>query len=677
MFKICTQVNRTQPSSEGCISKPGSRVQRYGTCEEDTEKEEEAGEEDTTKEEDKETRGQGIGVNGGHQQFTQYAQGNGHEQQAISNYQTPMFFPRYTAGWTTKSVRVGLIGGVVKAKFQVPENQWSGSFPFTRWPSSNMLQDTAVSLHAHHQGELRSLPGRVIPEFRKWESCRTMPFVGGFQRGSPVSPAIAFRRCSILTSFQPHQLSQLIPSQGISLRTPNRDRRCRNDHASRQSAIEYHSWVLERQRAASEQAIYICNPVAMLAVTLYLLMDEKNKEISLYNICFGLTAVSTSYTIELVLHKRADLKIVSNLKSFMARTICNSTDELVKKCKSLATHCVAYCDANSTVKIMLPLEMYRFEEEENIYLFGDILAFQLVSSTFIGASIASVEVLMFVLILYTISQFESLIMLIMKVDLVSKDWFSDTNDGSVRCRSPTERVTSGSDSEDEESIIEDAEDSRSARNLAFVEDGFPALLLRRTAAFLLNMVIALCNSFHSNGGRLFCLSVTKPDQLQAKIIEPLQPQGCISCPMALANAYIREGNCQANTRPIQALYWPVSAHCFYIHVPDRCLVEGVPAAVNVFIISSFKYNGCAMAHNDIDIRERGSTSRQVEEGPIKYVWLECTFEKPQLLDEEICRWEFKTANEALYNVDSIPEAVEGLKEKKTLLLRDLRGYLLA
>ncbi|KAJ8892990.1 hypothetical protein PR048_005571 [Dryococelus australis] len=32
------------------------------------------------------------------------------------------------------------------------------------------------------------------PNFRKWESCRTMPFVGGFFRGYPVSPATSFRR---------------------------------------------------------------------------------------------------------------------------------------------------------------------------------------------------------------------------------------------------------------------------------------------------------------------------------------------------------------------------------------------------------------------------------------------------------------------------------------------------
>ncbi|KAJ8871096.1 hypothetical protein PR048_027400 [Dryococelus australis] len=58
----------------------------------------------------------------------------------------------------------------------------------------------AVSPLASHQGEPLSIPGRVTPDFRTWESCRTMPLVGGFSRGSPVFPALSFRRCSILTS---------------------------------------------------------------------------------------------------------------------------------------------------------------------------------------------------------------------------------------------------------------------------------------------------------------------------------------------------------------------------------------------------------------------------------------------------------------------------------------------
>ncbi|KAJ8898435.1 hypothetical protein PR048_003795 [Dryococelus australis] len=53
----------------------------------------------------------------------------------------------------------------------------------------------AVSLLASHQGE----PGS-LPNFRMWESCRTIPLAGGFSRGSPVCPALSFRRSSILTS---------------------------------------------------------------------------------------------------------------------------------------------------------------------------------------------------------------------------------------------------------------------------------------------------------------------------------------------------------------------------------------------------------------------------------------------------------------------------------------------
>ncbi|KAJ8878096.1 hypothetical protein PR048_022563 [Dryococelus australis] len=40
-------------------------------------------------------------------------------------------------------------------------------------------------------------PG-IEPDFRIWESCRTMLLVGGFPRGYPVSLALPFRRCFIL-----------------------------------------------------------------------------------------------------------------------------------------------------------------------------------------------------------------------------------------------------------------------------------------------------------------------------------------------------------------------------------------------------------------------------------------------------------------------------------------------
>ncbi|KAJ8887570.1 hypothetical protein PR048_013786 [Dryococelus australis] len=48
--------------------------------------------------------------------------------------------------------------------------------------------------------------GRFITDFQKWESYRMMPLVGRFSRGSPVSPVLPFKRCSILTSLHPHRL---------------------------------------------------------------------------------------------------------------------------------------------------------------------------------------------------------------------------------------------------------------------------------------------------------------------------------------------------------------------------------------------------------------------------------------------------------------------------------------
>ncbi|KAJ8896909.1 hypothetical protein PR048_002255 [Dryococelus australis] len=51
-------------------------------------------------------------------------------------------------------------------------------------------------------------------EFWKWESCRMMPLVGGFSRGSPVSPGLAFRHYS-MPSLHPHWRSNLFPPSQI------------------------------------------------------------------------------------------------------------------------------------------------------------------------------------------------------------------------------------------------------------------------------------------------------------------------------------------------------------------------------------------------------------------------------------------------------------------------------
>ncbi|KAJ8882386.1 hypothetical protein PR048_014193 [Dryococelus australis] len=72
---------------------------------------------------------------------------------------------------------------------------------------SNLLWDrggTADRALISHQGE----PGSIPRQARSQIFARMMPLVAGFPRGSPVSPALAFRHCSILIPLHPHQLSR-------------------------------------------------------------------------------------------------------------------------------------------------------------------------------------------------------------------------------------------------------------------------------------------------------------------------------------------------------------------------------------------------------------------------------------------------------------------------------------
>ncbi|KAJ8881590.1 hypothetical protein PR048_018075 [Dryococelus australis] len=59
-------------------------------------------------------------------------------------------------------------------------------------------------------------PVGSLPDFHMWDSCQTMLVVVGFSRGSPISPTLSFRRCSIPTSIP------LIGSQDLAVkRRPN------------------------------------------------------------------------------------------------------------------------------------------------------------------------------------------------------------------------------------------------------------------------------------------------------------------------------------------------------------------------------------------------------------------------------------------------------------------------
>ncbi|KAJ8875056.1 hypothetical protein PR048_022946 [Dryococelus australis] len=70
-----------------------------------------------------------------------------------------------------------------------------------------------VRLLASHQGELLSIPNGVAPDLRMWESCRTMPLVGGSSRGYHVSPALSFRS----TPYSPQPPSSALKTSIVSL----------------------------------------------------------------------------------------------------------------------------------------------------------------------------------------------------------------------------------------------------------------------------------------------------------------------------------------------------------------------------------------------------------------------------------------------------------------------------
>ncbi|KAJ8869073.1 hypothetical protein PR048_030634 [Dryococelus australis] len=86
-----------------------------------------------------------------------------------------------------------------------PEEKFVYSLPTTRDGEQVVKVENSLVVNGHiYRGDERltcspptttkpgSLPGWFTPDFHKWESCRTMPLVGGFSRGSSVSPAPSF-----------------------------------------------------------------------------------------------------------------------------------------------------------------------------------------------------------------------------------------------------------------------------------------------------------------------------------------------------------------------------------------------------------------------------------------------------------------------------------------------------
>ncbi|KAJ8871462.1 hypothetical protein PR048_027779 [Dryococelus australis] len=116
-------------------------------------------------------------------------------------------------------VYTGLV--IIKLTARCVENRWRAAKP---------VQARSARAHSHFTGATvaerlaRSPPTKAnraqspasSPDFRKWESFRMVPLVGGYSRGSPVSPAPSFRRSSIFTSIT------LIGSKDFAVRSrPN------------------------------------------------------------------------------------------------------------------------------------------------------------------------------------------------------------------------------------------------------------------------------------------------------------------------------------------------------------------------------------------------------------------------------------------------------------------------
>ncbi|KAJ8890161.1 hypothetical protein PR048_009668 [Dryococelus australis] len=89
----------------------------------------------------------------------------------------------------------------------------------TSFHSHRLSKPRSVSLLASHQDDPGSIPGRVALDSRMWESCRTMPLVGGFSLGYTISSALPFRRSPIFTSIT------IIGSQDLNVKSRQNVRR--------------------------------------------------------------------------------------------------------------------------------------------------------------------------------------------------------------------------------------------------------------------------------------------------------------------------------------------------------------------------------------------------------------------------------------------------------------------
>ncbi|KAJ8883351.1 hypothetical protein PR048_015194 [Dryococelus australis] len=82
-------------------------------------------------------------------------------------------------------------------------------FPLTSWTICGAAVAERLDFSPLTKANWVQYGAGTLPDFRKWESYRTMPLVRELSQESPVSPTLTFRRCSTLTSLHPHWLPNL------------------------------------------------------------------------------------------------------------------------------------------------------------------------------------------------------------------------------------------------------------------------------------------------------------------------------------------------------------------------------------------------------------------------------------------------------------------------------------
>ncbi|KAJ8867571.1 hypothetical protein PR048_031373 [Dryococelus australis] len=123
-----------------------------------------------------------------------YDPGIQHPHRRLLNFLLPFVLPQLLGAVLQSLLQLGYFAtqplGALLAPLQGPRHVLGGlsSVPaVTRIRRlGRRVAARTVSLLASHLGELASIPGWVTPNFREWESYRTIPLVDGFSPGSPV-----------------------------------------------------------------------------------------------------------------------------------------------------------------------------------------------------------------------------------------------------------------------------------------------------------------------------------------------------------------------------------------------------------------------------------------------------------------------------------------------------------